>query len=130
MESKQYINEANSTNLTDEQYAKVCDRLQDLKTVKLLHALMGICTESGELMDAIKKHLMYGKPIDFTNLKEEAGDIEWYIALLLGLLGTDHTEIFTINIEKLRLRYPNKFTEFDALNRDLPAERKILEGSK
>lgn len=127
MESKEYLALAEATNLTTEQYARVTDRLQELQAVKLLHALMGICTESGELMDALKKHLIYGKPLDFVNLAEEAGDIEWYIALLLNVLGTTHSEIFTVNIEKLRLRYPNKFTEFDAINRNLPAERELLE---
>src|SRR5437764_1204166 len=49
----------------------------------LLHAILGISGEAGELVDAFKKELIYGKTLDIENLKEEAGDILWYMALLL-----------------------------------------------
>jgi NTP pyrophosphatase (non-canonical NTP hydrolase) len=45
------------------------------------HAIMGIITELGELMDIYKKHLFYGKPIDQEHLVEELGDLFWYIGL-------------------------------------------------
>jgi len=54
---------------------------------RLLHAAMGMVTESGELIDAIKKHLFYGKPVDKVNMKEEIGDVCWYVALACDVLG-------------------------------------------
>ena len=128
MDSDTYQKDATVTDLMD--YGPVFDRLKNGHTVRLLHAAMGLCTESGEFMDMMKKHILYGKPLDEVNLKEELGDLEWYIALAIDELHTTFGIIFETNITKLRARYPNKFTEHDAMNRDLEKERKILEDGK
>jgi len=94
---------------------------------RILHGSMGIVTEAGELMDALKKHIYYGKELDLVNIKEEMGDIMWYMAILCDELGTSFDELTTINIDKLKARYPEKFTSEKALNRDLSKEREILE---
>jgi len=103
-------------------------RFSHPKKVRLIHAAMGMCTEAGEFQDQLKRHLFYGKPLDCVNLAEEAADCLWYIALACNALGISMEEIAKRNIEKLRTRYPDKFTEYDAEHRDLAAERKILEG--
>lgn len=127
MEKKMnYIEEAIKTDIIS--YEPMRARLQDKTVMMILHALMGITTECGELMDALKKHLIYGKPIDFTNLLEEHGDLQWYLALLAYTCDFTFEIAQERNIEKLRARFPEKFTEFDALNRNLEKERKILEG--
>ena len=64
---------------------------------------------------------------DEVNLKEEAGDLLWYLAMLFRELDTDFTEVATTNINKLKARFPEKFTEEKAYVRDLITERKILE---
>lgn len=131
MKSEIYVRDSMATNLTAEQYDVLINtRLQNVQTVKLLHAAMGIVTESGELMDAMKKHLIYAKPLDTVNLQEECGDLFWYIALLADTLGFTFEATFQQNYDKLRARYPNKFTEHDAMNRNLKTERSILEGNK
>ncbi len=94
-----------------------------------MHAAMGMCTEAGELQDAYKKYVFYGKAYDTVNIKEEIGDLLWYVALLCKCLGVSIEEIMERVIAKLRKRYGDKFTEYDALYRDLKAERKELEGS-
>ncbi|MEM7036623.1 MAG: nucleoside triphosphate pyrophosphohydrolase family protein [Bacteroidota bacterium] len=96
--------------------------------MNLLHAAMGIGTEAGELLDAFKRKIFYGKELDVVNVKEEVGDLMWYIAILLRELDLDFHEILQLNIDKLRARFPDKFTEANALNRDLDKEREILEG--
>lgn len=101
--------------------------IENKKRIDLLHASMGMVTEAGEFMDMMKKHLFYGKPQDEVNLKEEIGDILWYAAIALEALGTDFSEVMETNINKLKARYPEKFTEDKAINRDLETERKILE---
>lgn len=97
------------------------------KMQDLIHASMGLVTEAAEFQDAIKKHLFYGRELDKPNLKEEIGDILWYCAIALEALETDFDSVMQTNIDKLKSRYPDKFTEKLANNRDLDKERKILE---
>lgn len=121
-----YIAQAKTTDIPD--YEKVYQRLDaNLNVVQFLHAAMGICTESGELMDALKKHLIYGQPIDVTNVIEEAGDLFWYVAILAHAFNFTFEESMERNIEKLKARYPNRFNEKDAQLRNLEKERKVLE---
>lgn len=94
---------------------------------RIEHAVDGCVTEAGEMQDALKKAKYYGKELDITNLKEEAGDLLWYLALLFDEIGTDFETEMARVINKLKTRFPNKFTQFDALNRDLVAEREVLE---
>lgn len=102
--------------------------VMDPKKLRLLHAVIGLSTEVGELQDAVKKHLFYNEPLDLTNLKEEGGDLFWYLALLADFLGeSNFTSMLRSNVAKLRERYPEKFTEEKAQNRDLLRERQILE---
>lgn len=94
---------------------------------RVLHAALGISTEAGELLDAVKKQIIYGKPLDVVNVAEEVGDLFWYLAILVDTLNLDPESIMETNIAKLRARYPEKYTDRDALNRDLPKEREVLE---
>lgn len=127
MNGDKYNQESGVTDLDVEGYERVLERLGDKKLARLLHAAMGLTTESGEFMDALKKHFFYGKPIDETNLVEELGDELWYIALALRTLGSSFEDAMERNIKKLRVRYPAKFEERRALERDLDAERAALE---
>lgn len=54
----------------------------DLPRSRFAHGAIGICTEIGELQDALKKHIIYGRDLDPVNIMEECGDIAWYIALV------------------------------------------------
>lgn len=105
------------------------DNTKDLPayTVDLLHCAIGASTEANELLDAFKKHIYYGKPLDVVNVGEEVADILWYIINLCRLLELDPEKLMDNNIDKLRKRFPDKFTSEAALNRDLDAERKELE---
>lgn len=94
---------------------------------RLLHASLGLTTEVGEAVDPIKKSLFYGKPFDRTNVLEEVGDAMWYMAVLLDELDSSFEEAGSAVISKLRARYPEKYSNEDALSRDIPSERAILE---
>lgn len=85
--------------------------------IESLHAIIGLCTEVGELQDAFKKHVFYGRDLDETNVREEIGDVAWYLAFLCNEMGFDLGKIMYENIEKLKIRYPEKFTESDAIER-------------
>lgn len=104
-------------------------RLNDLAVIDLLHAAMGMETEVGEFMDQLKKHIFYGKELDRVNLREELGDLLWYIALAMSQLDTDFEKEMERVINKLQTRYPHKFTKAAALDRNLDEERKVLEGT-
>jgi NTP pyrophosphatase (non-canonical NTP hydrolase) len=132
MDNLTYQNNALRTNGPD--YYKVGERLRGLESeltynqsLDLLHASMGLVTEAGEFQDMLKKHLYYGRELDTVNLKEEIGDVLWYCAIALRALGTNFDQVMKTNIEKLQARYPEKFTEHHAENRDLKTEREILE---
>lgn len=95
---------------------------------RLLHAGIGLATESGEFLDALKKSIFYGKELDTVNLKEELGDVLWYMAIAMDALGTDFETEMEKNIKKLKARYGEKFSQDSAEKRDLKREREILEG--
>jgi NTP pyrophosphatase (non-canonical NTP hydrolase) len=123
-----YMIEVSKTEATDME--KLKGRLQDEKTIRLLHAAIGLSTEAGEVLDVLKKHIFYGRVIDEVNLIEEVGDALWYLSVMLDTLSSNFSEAMTLNIAKLhKKRFKNgKFTEEEANNRDLAAEREILEG--
>lgn len=95
-----------------------------------IHMVLGMQTEAAEIADAYKKTIAYKKELDLVNVKEELGDILWYIANLCNIHGWDLRDIMQTNIDKLKARYPEKFTEENALNRNLDKERAILESSR
>jgi NTP pyrophosphatase (non-canonical NTP hydrolase) len=103
------------------------DRLQATENVRLLHAMIGMVTEAGEIQDQMKKAIFYGKQVDKVNLVEELGDVMWYVAIAADTLGVSLEEIMERNNAKLEARYGKVFTETAALNRDLDKEREILE---
>ena len=112
---------------TEPDYAEALKRLKDPQTVRLLHVAMGLCTEAGEFMDALKRHIFYGKPLDEVNLVEELSDSSWYMRVGVAALETKFIEMLELNVAKLKQRFPDKFSEDAAINRDLDAERKVLE---
>jgi NTP pyrophosphatase (non-canonical NTP hydrolase) len=92
-----------------------------------LHGSIGIITEGGELLDAMKKHLYYGRDFDRVNAIEELGDIEFYASVLRHSLGVTRDEVLRINVAKLERRYKERFTAAESVNRDTDAERGIME---
>jgi len=113
-----------------EEYIKTCVELCstsfNMIDKDILHAVLGLGTEAGEIQDAVKRTLFYGAKLDEVNLKEEAGDLMWYLAILLNKLGISFEDVMETNVKKLKLRYPEKFTHEKALNRDLQGEREVL----
>jgi NTP pyrophosphatase (non-canonical NTP hydrolase) len=69
------------------------------------HAALGVCGEAGELADAIKKEVIYGKDADRNNIVEELGDLRFYIQAVQQLYGISEQEILQHNANKLGVRY-------------------------
>lgn len=97
-----------------------------MNDINLIHGAIGLSTESGELLDAVKKHMFYGKKVDPVNIKEEIGDCLWYLALIAHHFDISFEEAMETNIAKLQKRFPEKFTEEKAINRNLEAEMEVL----
>lgn len=70
-----------------------------------LHMAVGIAGEAGELLDAVKKAVIYRKPLDRENVIEELGDLEFYMQGLRAELGITREETLDANITKLSKRY-------------------------
>lgn len=82
-----------------------------------IHMAIGIAGESGELLDAIKKHVIYNKPLDRDNVVEELGDLEFYMEGLRQGLGISREETIQGNIAKLGVRYANGYSDKAAQER-------------
>lgn len=75
----------------------------------LINGVMGLCGESGEAIDIVKKHLAQGHPLDREGLIKELGDVAWYLAETAHALDVSLEEVFQRNIDKLKARYPEGF---------------------
>ena len=84
----------------------------------LINAVMGLCGESGEAVDLVKKHLFQGHDLNKDALKKELGDIAWYLAEAATALDVDLEDIFQGNIDKLKQRYPQGFDSQRSKNRE------------
>ena len=83
----------------------------------LINGVMGLCGESGEAIDIVKKWLAQGHELDKEKLAKELGDICWYLAETATALGLSLEDIMEANIEKLRKRYPEGFDTHRSVNR-------------
>ena len=81
------------------------------ENMDLMHVALGLAGEAGEFVDAVKRHLIYAKPLDVENAAEELGDSLWFIALGAKRLGISMEDLAKQNIEKLSKRYPEKYSD-------------------
>ena len=99
-------------NMTINEYQELAmttlNRELDKRDV-LINGVMGLCGESGEVIDVVKKHLAHGHELDRDHILEELGDVAWYLAEVAYALDTDLESVLAANIEKLRKRYPEGF---------------------
>jgi NTP pyrophosphatase (non-canonical NTP hydrolase) len=84
---------------------------------RLLQGLMGLCGESGEALDVFKKHVFHEHWLDREHLARELGDVAWYLAISADALGYTLDEIFAMNVDKLRKRYPEGFDSDKSIHR-------------
>lgn len=84
----------------------------------MMHMAIGISGEAGELLDAIKKAVIYRKPLDIYNVREECGDLLFYITGMLEAIGSNIDEVIQENVDKLSLRYQSlSFSNHAAIQR-------------
>lgn len=114
------LHQSNNNSLPLEQQS-------DLKVnPRLFHSIIGVATESAELLAAMN---VDSPNFDKVNILEEFGDLNWYEAIAVDELSANFEEdVLNRVITKLRTRYPEKFINEAAINRDLAKERTVLEG--
>ena len=83
----------------------------------LINSVMGLCGESGEAIDIVKKWLMQGHELDREHLARELGDVAWYLAEAATALDVPLEAVFQGNLDKLRQRFPNGFDTGASVNR-------------
>ena len=83
----------------------------------LINGVMGLCGESGEVIDIVKKWLAQGHELDKEQLAKELGDVAWYLAETAYALDIPLEDILQGNIDKLKKRYPEGFRAADSVNR-------------
>ena len=83
----------------------------------LINGVMGLCGESGEAIDIVKKYLAQGHELDREKLIKELGDVAWYLAETATALDISLEDVMQLNIEKLKARYPEGFAAEKSLHR-------------
>jgi len=83
----------------------------------LINGVMGLCGESGEAIDIVKKWLAQGHALDQEKLAKELGDICWYLAETATALDLSLEDIMAANIDKLKKRYPEGFDADRSIHR-------------
>lgn len=83
----------------------------------LINSVMGLCGESGEAIDIVKKWFAHGHELDREHLAKELGDIAWYLAEAATALDLELDDILQGNIDKLRARYPEGFDTARSIHR-------------
>ena len=84
----------------------------------LINGVMGLCGESGEAIDIVKKWLAQGHELDREKLAKELGDICWYLAETATALDLSLEDIMDANIAKLKRRYPDGFDSQRSIHRE------------
>lgn len=96
------------------------------KQLELMHMAVGVAGEAGELLDAIKKHVFYQKPIDIENVIEELGDLEFYMEGIRRILLLTRAQTLTANHTKLtKKRYKAGYSDAAAIAREDKIEPKV-----
>lgn len=109
----------NNTNFITE-YIKDVKRTipNDLSKNELITSIcLGLGGEAGEILDYLKKTMYHKHPFNDNHLKEEIGDLCWYLFALINSYDFNFVDILKINIEKRLKRYPNGFNYKDSIDR-------------
>ena len=91
---------------------------EELTHIELvMNAALGLCGESGEVADIVKKFRFQGHDLEFEHIAKELGDIAWYLAVGAYAIGYDLETILQMNVDKLKARYPDGFSVDRSLHR-------------
>ena len=107
--------------MTSNEYQKLAMRTSNktlLIDMHIINGALGLCGEAGEVADVVKKSFMQGHKFDTEQIAKELGDCLWYIAETATAIGYDLDNIMQMNIDKLKKRYPEGFSEYRSQHRE------------
>ncbi|MGX7395330.1 MULTISPECIES: nucleoside triphosphate pyrophosphohydrolase family protein [Carnobacterium] len=93
------------------EYQKLANRTLYGNEQVLTNCALGVASESGELVDLIKKYTFHGHDLNKKELVKEMGDVLWYLSQIAEWADIPFEDVAIQNIEKLKKRYPNGFSE-------------------
>lgn len=93
--------------MTINEYQK--EALRTAGEANIVNGVLGLCGESGECADMVKKCFFQGHKLDTEHFAKELGDVAWYLAVSAYAIGYDLETIMQMNVDKLRKRYPDGF---------------------
>ena len=98
-------------------YQKLANRTLYGNEQVLTNCALGVASETGEVVDLIKKYTFHGPDLDKKALTKELGDVLWYLSQIAEWADIPFENVATQNIEKLEKRYPNGFSKEASQNR-------------
>ena len=84
----------------------------------LFNGILGLSGEVGECADLVKKKFYQDGRDIYDDLKDELGDVLWYVAEVASAMEWDLEEVAQHNIDKLHRRYPEGFDAEMSLHRE------------
>jgi NTP pyrophosphatase (non-canonical NTP hydrolase) len=112
--------EDNMPELSMNEYQELANRTAGAGTDgerRMIIAALGLAGEAGEFANMVKKLTAHGHDIPVEVLSEELGDILWYLAEAATACNIKLNELAVQNVEKLRVRYPDGFSQERSRNR-------------
>jgi NTP pyrophosphatase (non-canonical NTP hydrolase) len=85
--------------------------------LRIIIAALGLAGEAGEFANMVKKLTAHGHEIHPDQLADELGDVLWYVAEAATACNLQLGDIAWGNVEKLRRRYPEGFSQKKSINR-------------
>ena len=106
--------------MTINEYQQLALRTANVKDKEnmIINGALGLSGESGEVADIIKKWKFQGHQLDVPKVVNELGDVCWYISLIATAIGADLETVMSLNIDKLKARYPDGFDANKSINRE------------
>ena len=114
------LNKGGKLTMDSQEYTNLAQRtiVNDLSLWdQAINAILGMCGESGEIADYVKKHRYHGHACDIEHIKLELGDLLWYVNQMCYACGITLDDVMTANIAKLEKRYPETFNYGASRNR-------------
>ncbi len=117
VDNKSYLLATQRTDLSNAEYNDKASLGVDGDVLQMLHAALGMAGEVGEVIELVKKQLMYDKAFTKDAMVKELGDVLWYMSVMLRNIDSNFDEVMQTNIDKLKARYPDKFSKEAAVAR-------------
>ena len=92
-------------------YQKLANRTLYGNEQVLTNLALGLASESGEVVDIVKKYAFQGHELDEKMMSEKIGDVLWYLSQIAEWNNLDFDKVARENIEQLKQRYPERHAE-------------------